>query len=186
MIVGIGLVSVGMLVGFELLYYAEIGWAQQSRYVLPFGVGALLYAGCLRRWERMFGPRPTQRFLLICALATGAMHVWALAVVMTRFQVTQRFKALGALHGAWLPAVGPQLPLLATTVGGVLLVVLMVRARRVDTSTRLPALADAELDGLLAEPVAVVPASRLPSGDSTLGGLRTDPADPVPPAPAGE
>ena len=138
-ILGIAGLSVGMLVGFELLYYSQIGWAQQSRYVLPFGVGALLYAGCLRRWEQTFGARPTQRFLLICALATGAMHVWALAVVMTRFQVTQRFKALGALHGAWLPAVGPELPLLAVAAGGVVLVVLVLRsAGKVEAASDRP------------------------------------------------
>jgi xanthosine utilization system XapX-like protein len=168
-IIGIVVLSTALLVGFELLYYSQIGWAQQSRYVLPFGVGALLYAGCLRRWERTFGPVPTQRFLFICGSATAAMHVWALAVVMTRFQVTQRFKALGALHGAWLPAVGPQIPLLATATGGVLLVVLVIRAKRVESTMGPAADADREMDELIAESsAAVVPASRLPSGETTL------------------
>lgn len=128
-IVGISVVSIGLLVGFELLYYQQLGWAQQSRYVLPFGVGGLLLAGCLRRWERSLGALATRRFVLLCAVATGVMHVWALAVVMTRFQVTQRFKSLGALHGAWLPAVGPEVPLLTVTVGGILLATLVVLTR---------------------------------------------------------
>ncbi|GAA3385610.1 DUF2142 domain-containing protein [Cryptosporangium minutisporangium] len=129
-LIGIAAVSIGLLVGFELLYYQHIGWAQQSRYVLPFGVGALLLAGCLRRWEGRLGEVATKRFVMICAVTTGAMHVWALAVVMTRFQVTQRFKALGALHGAWLPAVGPQIPLLTVAFGGLLLVALVVLTRQ--------------------------------------------------------
>ncbi|SHN35385.1 DUF2142 domain-containing protein [Cryptosporangium aurantiacum] len=129
-LIGIVVVSLALLVGFELLYYQQIGWAQQSRYVLPFGVGALLFAGCLRRWEGRLGELATKRFVTISAVAIGAMHVWALAVVMTRFQVTQRFKALGALHGAWLPAVGPQIPLLIVALGGALLVALVVLTRQ--------------------------------------------------------
>ncbi|MFG1928019.1 DUF2142 domain-containing protein [Cryptosporangium sp. NPDC048952] len=128
-ILGIAAVSVALLVGFEVLYYQHIGWAQQSRYILPFGVGALLYAGCLRRWEHRFGEVATKRFVLLCASGAGLMHLWALAVVMTRFQVDQREKALGALHGTWLPAVGPQIPLLTTALGGLLLVVLVVLSR---------------------------------------------------------
>lgn len=129
-ILGIAATSLALLVGFEVLYYQQIGWAQQSRYILPFGVGALLLAGCLRRWEHRLGDLATRRFVLLCGATAALLHVWALAVVMTRFQVNQREKALGALHGTWLPAVGPQLPLLTTALGGLLLVALVVLTRR--------------------------------------------------------
>ncbi|WP_035857731.1 DUF2142 domain-containing protein [Cryptosporangium arvum] len=126
---GVAAVSVALLVGFEVLYYQQIGWAQQSRYILPFGVGVLLFAGSLRRWEHRFGEQATKRFVLLCGSVAALMHLWALAVVMTRFQVDQREKALGALHGTWLPNVGPQLPLLTTALGGLLLIALVVLTR---------------------------------------------------------
>ncbi|TQS46468.1 DUF2142 domain-containing protein [Cryptosporangium phraense] len=129
LILGVFVTSVVFLVGFEVLYYPHIGWGQQSRYVLPFGVGVLLFAGCLRRWEQRLGEVATRRFVMICAAGAGVMHVWALAVVMTRFQVGQGTKSLSALRGSWQPAVGPELPLLIAAVGGVLLVALVVLTR---------------------------------------------------------
>ncbi|MFI5957802.1 DUF2142 domain-containing protein [Cryptosporangium sp. NPDC051539] len=163
LISGIVVTSVVFLVGFEVLYYQHIGWAQQSRYILPFGVGALLFAGSLRRWEFRLGELATRRFVLICGLSVAVMHVWALAVVMTRFQVTQRFKALGALHGSWLPAVGPQIPLLFTAVGGVLIVATIVLSRAPRTSLGGPGAGlGAELPSADATEPATVPADALP------------------------
>jgi hypothetical protein len=166
-LVGIVVTSLAVLVGFELLYYDHLGWAQQSRYVLPFGVGAILGAGALRRWERVLPPAAVRRFVLTVAVGTAVMHVWALAVVMTRFQIEQRFQALLPFDGFWLPATGPQFPLLSTALGGLVLLILVARTVRIDRGTEPAAGGGA---GAAADPTTVSgsePGGVAPAGEET-------------------
>jgi hypothetical protein len=119
LVLGVFATTVVLLVGFELAYVDHLGWAQQSRYFLPFGIGTVLAAASLPHWPERLGPEGTARLVQAVAAGTALMHVWSLAAVMSWFQTGQR-EILAPLSGVWLPASGPRLPLTAAAIGAFL------------------------------------------------------------------
>ncbi len=126
-VAGVLAASVAVLVGFELAYVDHLGWSQQSRYVMPFGVGFVLGAVVVgRRFGQWLGVGRAAWLVRGIAVAAGALHVWALALVMARFQVGVG-AGLRPFDGDWLPPTGPVLPLLLAAAGAAALVVLAWR-----------------------------------------------------------
>jgi hypothetical protein len=79
---------------------------------------AAAYVDRYAAWLRQRGW--LDRLALVLVAATVPLEVYALARVMTRFQVGID-AALAPFSGSWQPASGPVLPLLACLVGGLLL-----------------------------------------------------------------
>jgi hypothetical protein len=113
-LVTMGLVVVGfaLLIALEFIFVPGHGWFSHGRYALPVLVGAVLVGASA-------GPRiPWLPTVLVAA--TLPVHLYALARVMTRFQVgiAQSFAPFG---GSWLPPVPPFVPLMIVPVGVALL-----------------------------------------------------------------
>jgi hypothetical protein len=124
--IGILVACVLLLVALEIRFVPRVGWYGHSRYVMPLGVGVVIAAAYVDRyatWLKQRGGLDRLAFALVAA--TVPLEVYALARVMTRFQVGID-AALAPFGGSWLPASGPVPPLLACLVGGLLLVVMVV------------------------------------------------------------
>lgn len=119
-VVGAGAGTLALLVAFELAYVGVIGWTQQSRYFLPFGVGTVLVAAALPHVGRALGTRATSSLVRLIGVGTALMHLWALAVVMSRFSVGQN-EPLAPFGGEWSPAAGPYVPFTLAVAGVVVL-----------------------------------------------------------------
>ncbi|HEV2087642.1 MAG TPA: DUF2142 domain-containing protein, partial [Cryptosporangiaceae bacterium] len=142
-VLGVLVTSVAVLVGFELAYVDHLGWSQQSRYVMPFGVGFVLAAVVVgERFGQVLGDRRAFWSARLVAVVAGVLHVWALALVMSRFQVGVD-AGLRPFDGGWLPPTGPVLPLLATAAGAAGLVVLAWRFNRPERPARVSGSASA-------------------------------------------
>jgi hypothetical protein len=115
-LVAIGGGSALALAVLEVAYYPTLNWAQHGRYVMPFGAGLLLLAAVVGRWPAALGEAGQSALLRLVAVATAPLHLYALALVMTRFQAGPG-KPINPFTGAWLPPSGPALPLLAMTAG---------------------------------------------------------------------
>ena len=111
------------LIALELAYLRNIGWSQHGRYLMPFGAGLVLGAVSLRRLDRAFGTTGTGRIVPGVAVVGGALHLWALLLVQTRFQFGQG-NGLNPLRGSWKPPLGSFAPLLAELLGVLALVLL--------------------------------------------------------------
>jgi hypothetical protein len=101
-VAGVAAACVGLLVAMEIHFVPLVGWYAHGRYIMPLGVGAVIIAV----W-RYDGP-----FLGPLVLATIPLDLYAMARVMTRYQV-----GMDAPLNAWQP------PLLACLVGALLLTV---------------------------------------------------------------
>jgi predicted membrane protein DUF2142 len=110
--------SLALLVALEVHFAPLIGWSQHGRYALPAAVGIVLVATAADRVLGWLADRPWAAVAV--ALATLPVQVYALARVMTRFQLGPAAR-LDPLHGSWRPPTGPVLPLLAAVLGAALL-----------------------------------------------------------------
>ncbi|MGH3737516.1 MAG: DUF2142 domain-containing protein [Micromonosporaceae bacterium] len=119
-LIGLGVASAFALVFFEVVYYPTLNWAQHGRYVMPFGAGLLLLAAVAGRYPAALGDAGQAALLRLVATATAPLHLYALALVMTRFQSGPE-APINPFTGAWLPPAGPLVPLLALTAGVTLL-----------------------------------------------------------------
>jgi hypothetical protein len=122
---GLTVFCLALLVTLELYFAPLVGWTQHGRYAMPTAVGVVLIAGLLApAWL-------TRRSWLPLALAAGTVvfHGYALARVMTRYQVGIS-APMNPLHGSWLPPGGSLVPLALLTVGLVLLIVLVGTTRQ--------------------------------------------------------
>jgi hypothetical protein len=121
---GLFLACGALLVGLELHFAPLVGWYAHSRYVMPLGVGIVIGAAFAVMGDGGRYPVLPDRLILGLVVLTVPMDVYALARVMTRFQV-----GIGAglrpFGGSWHPAVGSTVPLVACFVGGVLLSVMV-------------------------------------------------------------
>ncbi len=115
-IVGILVASYAILAGLEIHFVPLVGWYAHSRYIMPLGAGAVLCAAFV-------GHLPDRLILILVAL-TVPLDLYALARVMTRFQVGID-AGLHPFGGSWHPPLGSAVPLVATLVGGVLLTVMV-------------------------------------------------------------
>ncbi|MGH3714346.1 MAG: DUF2142 domain-containing protein [Micromonosporaceae bacterium] len=131
-LIGIGLASAFALALFEVAYYKTLNWAQHGRYVMPLGVGLLLLAAVVGRYRTALGTDGRIRLLRMVVVGTAPLHLFALALVMTRFQ-SGPTSPINPLIGAWLPPFGPVVPLLALTAGVTLLGVYAWRLRVFDS-----------------------------------------------------
>jgi Predicted membrane protein (DUF2142) len=122
-----------VLVVLEVEFIHTAGWVAHARYVMPAGVGVVLGACFVRRWQAALGPAAIGRLTGLALIVALLVHVWSLIAVMTRFQV-----GLGVppdpLRGSWLPLGGR--PLLAL---GALLVGLVALAALAWPAIRSPA-----------------------------------------------
>ena len=117
---GLAVFCLALLVTLELYFAPLVGWTQHGRYAMPSAVCIVLVAGLLApAWltRRSWIP-------LALAAATVVVHGYALARVMTRYQVGIS-APLNPLHGSWLPPGGPFVPLALLAVGLALLLVLV-------------------------------------------------------------
>lgn len=122
-LLGILAVSFGSLSALELVYLHSIGWSQHGRYIMPFGVGLVLGAAFLHRYEQAIGDGGVRRLVLGVAGAAGLVHLWVLLLVQTRFQFGLG-RGLNPLGGSWRPPLGSPTPLLTEFVGVAVLMVL--------------------------------------------------------------
>ena len=120
-VAGVGIASVLALVAFEVVYYPTLNWAQHGRYVMPLGVGLLLVAAVVGRYATALRPTGQLALLRMVAIGTAPLHLFALALVMTRFQ-SGPGAPLSPFTGEWLPPTGPVVPFLATVAGLLVLV----------------------------------------------------------------
>jgi hypothetical protein len=121
-LLGILATSFLALTGLELVYVNVLGWSQHGRYIMPFGVGLILGAVFLHRNERALGDG-IRRLVPGIAVVAGAVHLWALLVVQTRFQFGQG-RGLNPFGGSWTPPAGAVTGLLVELIGVALLVAL--------------------------------------------------------------
>jgi hypothetical protein len=115
-LVGLATACLGILVFLEFAFIHSAGWVAHSRYVMPAGVGLVLAACFVRRWQAALGPGAVGRLAWLAVLVAVPVHLWALAAVMTRFQHGPDV-LIAPLSGSWQPAGGP-LPALAVEVVG--------------------------------------------------------------------
>jgi predicted membrane protein DUF2142 len=123
-LIGIAAGSLLILTAFELKYLHTLGWSQHSRYVMPFGVGLLLAAATLTRFERTIGALPASRLVRLFAVATAPLQLYALAKVMNRFEVGPSGGFSPFAHG-WRPPLGPVTPIAAALLGAAALIALV-------------------------------------------------------------
>lgn len=116
----------GLLVGLELRFLPHSGWFSHSRYVMPAGVGLLLLPAYVPRLSRWLGQVPTAWFARVAVVATGGVHLAALAKVASRFQNGPR-QPVNPFTGEWLPPTGPVVPLLCALLGVTVLATLTWR-----------------------------------------------------------
>jgi hypothetical protein len=130
-LIGIAAGSLLILTAFELKYLHTLGWSQHSRYVMPFGVGLLLAAATLNRFERALTAVPAARLVRLFAVATAPLQLYALAKVMNRFEAGPSGGFSPFAHG-WRPPLGAVAPVAAALLGAAALVALvwwLTRAR---------------------------------------------------------
>jgi hypothetical protein len=127
----LGLLSFGMLVVLEAYFMPRVGWFSQGRYALPALVGIVLGAASTDGFERRLAARGwATGYPVALAACAAVLHLYALARVMTRFQVGIA-APLDPFGGSWRPPLGPLPPLLAGFAGLSLLVAAVaVGARR--------------------------------------------------------
>lgn len=118
---GVGAGSALALAVLEVAYYPTLNWAQHGRYVMPFGVGLLMLAAVVGRWPVALGDTGQTALVRLVVVGTAPLHLYALILVMSRFQVGPG-QPLNPFIGAWLPPSGPVVPLLAMVAGLGLLV----------------------------------------------------------------
>jgi hypothetical protein len=123
-LIGIAAGSLLILTAFELKYLHTLGWSQHSRYVMPFGVGLVLGAAALGRFERALAPLPAARLVRLVAVATAPLQLYALAKVMNRFEAGPSGGFSPFAHG-WRPALGPVAPVAAELLGVLALIALV-------------------------------------------------------------
>jgi len=119
-LIALGVVSVVALAALEVHYYPTLNWAQHSRYVMPVGVGLVLLAAVVGRYPAALGSDGQSALVRLAVVVTAPLHVFALAMVMTRFGLGPSAPA-NPFKGDWLPSTGPLLPLLALAAGVALL-----------------------------------------------------------------
>jgi hypothetical protein len=115
-ILGVLAASYAILVALEIHFAPLVGWYAHSRYVMPLGAGAILIAA--------FVTNLPDRLILGMVLLTVPLDLYALARVMTRFQVGID-AGLHPFGGSWHPPLGSLVPLVACFVGGALLTVMV-------------------------------------------------------------
>jgi hypothetical protein len=133
-LLGLFAACLAVLVVLEFSFIHTAGWVAHARYVMPAGVGLVLAAAFVRRWRAALGPGPTERMVRMAIVVTVPLQLWALAAVMTRFQLGPT-ALIDPLKGNWLPKGGP-LPALTTEVVG--LVTLGVLAWRLTGRPAMP------------------------------------------------
>jgi hypothetical protein len=123
-IIALAAVCFAVLVALEVHFVNSVGWVSHGRYIMPTGVGIVLAAAFAGRWRAALGEPGVVRLTRAVVLVTLPLHLWALAQVMTRFQIGPT-ALINPLHGylhhdpaVWLPPGGP-LPPLALELAGV-------------------------------------------------------------------
>jgi Predicted membrane protein (DUF2142) len=132
-ILGLSAALLAILVALEVHFVNSVGWVSHGRYVMPAGVGVVLAAAWVRRWSDALGESGATRFVRTVVVVALPLHLWALAQVMTRFEVGPGHP-INPLHGwrhadpnGWLPSGGPLPALLLEAAGIVTLGVLAWR-----------------------------------------------------------
>lgn len=116
------------LLGMELLLVNQIGWFNQGRYFLPGAVGLpMLGAWILSR--RALKPEQMRTLTRLFALILLPIHLVCLAFTMARWQ--SGLISVNPFNGSWVPPYGHLLPLLAATIGVIVLFVVYWRASRI-------------------------------------------------------
>jgi Predicted membrane protein (DUF2142) len=144
-LLGLAAASLGLLVALEVYFLPRVGWFAHGRYAMPAAVGIVLGAAVAGRedgvrredgrgfeggggFEEWLNARGwLTRYALVLTAATAPLHLYALARVMTRYQVGIA-APLNPFGGVWRPPVGSLVPLLVD-LAGVLLLVLVAAAR---------------------------------------------------------
>lgn len=85
-------------------------WISQGRYALPFLIGAPLLAAHVLGENQVLGSLHLRKLTRLIAVVLLPIQLFMLYVTMIRFE--SGGSHLDVLHGAWLPPLGPELPLL--------------------------------------------------------------------------
>jgi hypothetical protein len=138
-VAGLGAASIAVLILLELYFLPTVGWFSQARYAMPSLVGVVLVAAVRGRWEeRITGRRWLYRYTVSLAGAAALIQVYALAMVMSRFE-NGIDAPVDPWHYTWRPLIGPLWPLLLMVMGCALLVTLVSAARPVRGPVRVQA-----------------------------------------------
>jgi hypothetical protein len=113
-----------MLVALDAYFAPRSGWFAHGRYALPTAVGIVLLAALA--W------RPRSWLPVALVVATAPIQLYALARVMTRYQVGID-AGMDPFGGTWRPVGGPVTPLVVLVAGIVALVTVVVTYRDVVT-----------------------------------------------------
>jgi Predicted membrane protein (DUF2142) len=125
-LLGLTVASLGLLVALEIYFLPQVGWFSHGRYAMPAAVGIVLGAAVIGRFGEWLASRGwLVRYTMILTAATVPLHLYALARVMTRYQVGIA-APLNPFGGVWRPPVGSVLPLLLDLAGLMLLVLAAV------------------------------------------------------------
>ncbi|GAA2379922.1 DUF2142 domain-containing protein [Dactylosporangium salmoneum] len=121
---GLGAGCLALLVALELHYLPVIGWFAHGRYAMPAAAGVVLCAASAGQFERHLAARlRLRRYCTTLVTAAGALHVFTLAFVMTRFRAGP-VAWPSPFEGQWTPPLGPLVPLLAVAAGVTMLALL--------------------------------------------------------------
>jgi hypothetical protein len=90
-------------------------WLSQGRYALPFIVGAPLLSAYLLGKHEVLAAVHLRKVIRMLGLLLLPIQLGMLIVTMIRFQ--SGGKHIDFLHGAWLPPLGPELPLVLCCAG---------------------------------------------------------------------
>jgi hypothetical protein len=140
---GLAAACFALLIALEAHFAPVLGWSQHGRYVMPALVGVVLGAAFVDRYAQWLagcasragsgaswgGSGALGWFVAGTVVATIPIHLYALARVMTRFQVGID-ASLNPFGGSWHPAVGSVVPLCAYLLGLIALAALSTRAVR--------------------------------------------------------
>lgn len=113
-IVGVIVVALGLTYYFDFKYFKILDWSQYTRYFLPFIVGAWMMAAVLTP-DGAVSRREERRLPALIVIASVPAQLWALALVMTRFQAIGQ--SVNPFKGTWTPIWGVYAPVVAMVLG---------------------------------------------------------------------
>ncbi|MGK5740702.1 DUF2142 domain-containing protein [Micromonospora sp. URMC 103] len=110
--------------GLQVAMVNETGFITQGRYMLPLLCGVLIFAAWVAE-RRGFTPAQGRSYARLAVVTLLPVHLFCLAFTMVRWQNglprNLGLSSLNPLRGDWHPVVGSLTPLLAATLGLVLL-----------------------------------------------------------------
>ncbi|WP_367133607.1 DUF2142 domain-containing protein [Saccharothrix sp. HUAS TT1] len=117
------------LTAMELITVNTTGWFNQGRYYLTGAVAIPMLGALIMGKHVLTGPQ-TRTMTRMLAVLLLPVQLVCLAYTMTRWQ--SGLQSVNPFNGSWMPPYGPLLPLVAATLGVLVLLVMYWRASRVE------------------------------------------------------